>query len=150
MFEPLRREVVGKTVGFVLGSALFLTATFVGGLGLLSGELSDTGSRFPIYVLGMAAVFVGTVIAFTRKGADSVMAIVGSVGLTLVSFLLLTLAGEGLVYAVRNPYQVFQAQLLLYFLAAGLIATGLAYWLVAFWRELFDEPPPPPVDEDPE
>jgi high-affinity Fe2+/Pb2+ permease len=57
----------------------------------------------------------------------------------LGTFVAVTLGGEGLVYAVRNPQQVVASQFLLYFLAAGLIGTGLGYWGINHWQELVED-----------
>ncbi len=135
-----RREVAKRTVGFVLGSSLVLTASFVGVLGLSSGELTDSLSRLPFYSLGLAIVFVTAIFSLIRYDADGITAMVGAVGIAIVGFILVALTGEGVLYAVRFPGRVFGSQLLLYFLAAGLIGTGLGYWLVSFWRDLAAQP----------
>lgn len=126
---------VRQTILFVLASSLVLTVSFVGALGLLSGDLSNTQSRLPVYVLGAAVVFVGLMFGLIRYDADGVTAMFGSVGLSAIGFVLIGLSGEGLVYAVQYPGRVFGSQLLLYFLAAGLIGTGLGFWCVSYWRD---------------
>lgn len=126
---------VRQTILFVLVSSLVLTISFVGALGLLAGALSNTQSRLPVYVLGTALVFVGVMFGLIRYDADGVTAMFGTVGLSVVGFVLLGLSGEGIVYALRYPGRVFGSQLLLYFLAAGLIGTGLGYWVISYWRE---------------
>lgn len=125
---------------FVLVSSLVLTTSFVGGLGLLSGALADTQSRLPVYVLGMAVVFVASMFGLITYDADGVTAMFGAVGISLLGFVLLGLAGEGIVYAIRYPNRVFGSQLVIYFLAAGLIGTGLGYWVVSYWREFTAQP----------
>ena len=131
---PGRRFARG-TLLFVLGSSLVLTASFVGALGLVSGDLSNTQSRLPIYVLGMATVFVSLMFGLVKHDADGVTAMLGSVGVSLIGFVLIGLSGEGLTYAVLYPGRVFGSHLLVYFLAGGLIGTGLGYWVIAYWRE---------------
>ena len=66
--------------------------------------------------------------AFDPK--ELVLVLIAVVGLVLVGF-----AGEGVVYAVRDPEAVFGRQLIVYFVAAALICTGLGYWLLRHWRE---------------
>jgi len=129
-----------QTVLFVLVSSLVFTTSFVGGLGLLSGALVATQSRLPVYVLGMAIVFVAAMFGLITYDADGVTAMLGSVGISLLGFVLLGLTGEGIVYAIRYPDRVFGSQLVIYFLAAGLIGTGLGYWVVSYWREFTARP----------
>ncbi|MFD1589448.1 hypothetical protein ACFR9U_20930 [Halorientalis brevis] len=135
-----RREIARRTVGFVLGSSVVLTASFVGVLGLASGELTDSLSRLPFYSLGLAVVFVTAIVGLIRYDADGITAMLGAIGIAIVGFVLVALTGEGLLYALRFPGRVFGSQLLLYFFAAGLIGTGLGYWLLSFWREFASEP----------
>lgn len=142
MVSLWRREFARRTAGFVLGSSLVLTASFVGGLGLASGELTHITSRLPFYSLGMAAVFVTAIFGLIRYDADGITAMLGAVGIAIVGFVLIALTGEGVLYAIRFPGRVFGSQLLLYFLAAGLIGTGLGYWLLVFWRDLAAQPTP--------
>jgi hypothetical protein len=132
------REVFARIgVGVVL-STLALTASFVGLLALLTGEAVAVGSRLPLYVLAMAVAFVVVIVRSELRNRDGrvVLATAGSVSVgTLV---LVTLAGEGLVYAAREPDAVVASSLLFYFLAAGLIATGLGFWGARHWREFAD------------
>jgi len=133
------RGYAPRPVAFVFVSSILLTACFVGVLGLLSGDLTDTNSRLPIYFLGMAVVFVITMFGLIRYDADGLTAMLGTIGISLLGLLLVGLAGEGLIYGIQYPSRVFGSTLLLYFLAAGLIGTGLGYWLLAFWREFTAE-----------
>jgi hypothetical protein len=126
-------------VGGVVGiSTLILTATFIGVVALLSGGNGDLGARLPLYVLAMALGFVGVVVLSeqrygTRANGPSVLGTAGGVAFTV--FVVVSLAGEGLVFASNNPGDVVLSELFLYFLAAGLIGTGLGYWGVRHWRE---------------
>lgn len=140
MASVWERGYARRTVAFVFVSSILLTACFVGVLGLLSGELTDTNSRLPVYFLGMAVVFVVAMFGLIRYDADGVTAMVGSIGISILGLLLFGLAGEGLVYGIQYPGRVFGSTLLVYFLAAGLIGTGLGYWLLAFWREFTADP----------
>jgi len=144
MVSLWRREFARRTIGFILGSTLVLTASFVGVLGLSTGELVDIQSRLPLYILGMAAVFVTAMFGLVRYDADGITSMLGAIGISVVGCILISLTGEGIVYTIRFSDQVFGSQLLVYFLAAGLIGTGLGYWLLFFWR---DFTPEPTVDE---
>jgi hypothetical protein len=135
MASLLDREVAGRAVAFVAVSAVVLTAGFVGVLGVLSGDLTSWPSRLPIYVLGMALTFVVAIFSLIRVNVDSVTAIFGAVGTSLGGLVVIGFAGEGVVYAVTYSGRVFGSQLLVYFLAAGLIGTGLGYWVLSYWRQ---------------
>ena len=104
----------------------------------LSLQLSDFGTRSLVTHSLMAVGFVGVgVLSEQRYGqrADgrSILATAG--GVALVVFVVVSLAGEGLVFASDNPGEVVLSELFLYFLAAGLIGTGLGYWGLRHWRE---------------
>lgn len=140
----LEREYVVRVGAAVGGCTLALTASFVGLMAVVTGNAVGLTARFPFYVLGMAAAFVGSVLVLDDRTADGVSVIGATLGVSTTSFLVLGLAGEGLAYAARHPGRVFASQLLVYFLAAGLVATGLGYWGLRHWREFVasgaDEP----------
>ncbi|WP_136715856.1 hypothetical protein [Halorientalis salina] len=129
-------EALGRAGALVAICTLVLTASFVGLVALLSGQAPGVSGRLPLYVLGMATAFVGTILLFEAQGIDgrTIIATAGSVALG--TFIFLTLGGEGIVHVVRNPGQVVASQLLFYFLAAGMIGTGLGYWGIQHWHEL--------------
>lgn len=135
----------GETVltigGLIVGSTAILTAAFVGILGLVTGDVADIGARLPFYAVLGGLLFVGSVIALTRAGSPAHTVVIGSTGITFVGFTFILLDGEGVLYAFENPDTVFSSQLVWYLCTAGLIATGLAYWLVNYWRELFGDSP---------
>jgi hypothetical protein len=129
---------IARVGGVVVVSTLILTATFIGVVALLSGGNGDIGTRLPLYVLTMAVGFVGVVILSEqrygkRANGRSILGTAGGVALTV--FVVVSLAGEGLVFAGNNPGDVVLSELFLYFLAAGLIGTGLGYWGLRHWRE---------------
>lgn len=130
------KEALGRAGALVAVCTLVLTASFVGLVALLSGQAPGVSDRLPLYVLGMATAFVGTILLFEAQGIEgkTIMATAGSVALG--TFIFLTLGGEGVVHIVRNPGQVVASQLLFYFLAAGMIGTGLGYWGIQHWQEL--------------
>jgi len=126
----LDAESLGRAGALVACCTLALTASFVGLVALLSGQAPGVTDRLPVYVLGAATAFVGTILLFEVQGHDgrTVIATAGSVA--IAAALVLTLGGEGVIHAIRHPEQVVASQLLFYFLAAAMIATGLGYWAV--------------------
>jgi hypothetical protein len=132
------RERIARLVGVVAVSTLVLTATFIGVVALLSGGNEEVGTRLPFYVLAMAVGFVGVVVLSEQRygeRADGRSILATASGVALVVFVLVSLAGEGMVFASDNPSEVVLSELFLYFLAAGLIGTGLGYWGLRHWRE---------------
>lgn len=132
--SPDRDVFVRIGVGVVL-STLALTASFVGLLALLTGEAADLGARLPLYVLVMAVVFVAAIVFSELRARDGRVVLLSAGAVAIGSLVLVTLAGEGIVYAAREPDAVIASTLVFYFLAAGLIATGLGYWGARHWRE---------------
>ena len=125
-----------RAAGVILAFTVLLTAGFVGVLRLIQVGTEGTGTRLPLYTLVMAAAFVASIYAFARYGADARTVLFSATGFGVAAFVLVGLAVEGVVYAVTSPGVVFGSQILVYFLAAGLIGTGIGYWLVAYWRDL--------------
>lgn len=132
-------EAVGRAGALVAVCTLVLTASFVGLVAIVSGQVADISLRLPAYVLAMAAAFVGTIVLLEAQQYDGPTIIVSAGTVALGTFATVTLGGEGVVYAVRNPEQVVASQFLLYFLAAGLIGTGLGYWGIKHWQELMND-----------
>ena len=129
-------ESLGRAGALVAGCTLVLTASFLGLVALVSGEAVGLSDRLPVYVLGMATAFVGSVLVAETRGLDG-RGVIGAAGATaLGTFVVLTLGGEGVLHAVRNPEALLTSQLLFYFLAAGMIATGFGYWAINHWQEL--------------
>lgn len=120
----------------IAGATVFLTAAFVGVLALLTGVTSGISNRLSLYVLIAGVVFVTSIVTFSRRGLDGGTVLLGTIGLSLVSGLLVLLAGEGLRYAIVQPSEVFQWHILAYFSAAGLVVIGLTYWTLQYWRDV--------------
>lgn len=116
------------------GCTLLLTASFVGVLALVEGA-TDVRGRLPAYVLALAVAFSVTVFLAEQRHGDGRAIIATAAGVGLVAFFGSMLAVEGLVYAVANPYDVFDTSRLPYLLAAGLLGTGVGYWALNHWRE---------------
>lgn len=136
MPSPFRREVAGRAIGIIAVSTLLLTASFVGVQSLFQGNFSGTDGRLPFYVLVMAATFVASVVSLTRQRADWLTSILGAVGIATLCFVLVALAGEGIFYVLENPGEALNSNQLVYFLAAGLMGTGLGFWLLSYWRDI--------------
>ncbi|QKY18938.1 hypothetical protein B4589_000585 [Halolamina sp. CBA1230] len=120
---------LGRVLALVVASTLALTASFVGIVALVRGEVRGMGGRLPIYAATTALVFVGGVVGFEPRyrGTRSL----SSATVVAVAALLVTgLGSEGLVYAWDHPADVFEIQLLGYLLSAALMGTGVGYWSV--------------------
>jgi hypothetical protein len=141
---------VGRRTRAVLAvgaSTVVLTACFVGVLALVSGEITGFGDRLPLYAVAMGAAFVAALLRTERRYGpdapgdteggrfDGAAILTTAVGVAVAAVLVVSLAGEGVVYAMSSPEAVVTSTLFLYFVAAGLIATGLGYWGVRHWRE---------------
>lgn len=131
---------LGRIVVLVGGCTLVLTASFVGVLALVDG-VREMGSRLPAYVVAMAVAFVATVVVAEHHTTDGRDIITQAAAVALAMFVVALLGGEGVVYALGAPDRVLASQLLLYFLSAGLIGTGLGYWGMRHWRELLASGP---------
>lgn len=129
------REFAARAGGVVVASTVLLTASFVGVVAFLTGETAGVGGRLPFYVLAMAVAFAGTIFALDDANADGGRVITATGGVAVASFVLVTLGVEGVVFAVRYPGRVLASNLVVYFAAAGLICTGLAFWALRHWRE---------------
>ncbi|MEF8830435.1 MAG: hypothetical protein V5A23_02725 [Halobacteriales archaeon] len=124
---------LGAVVG---GSTLALTMGFFGIIALASGEVGGALGRLPLYVFALAATFVGSLVAFeeARMGPETMLK--AAVGAAAGNFILVGLASEGLVYVVRYPGSVVSSQLFVYVLSAGMIATGLGFWVANHYDEV--------------
>lgn len=119
----------------IVACTILLTGSFVGLLAAISGVLQDTWvSRVPWYLVVGAAVFVGTIILLEINDADGRTIIVTAGVFGTLAFLLVSLGIEGYIYTYHNPDQILQ-RLILYFVAASLVATGVGYWGLRHWRE---------------
>lgn len=122
-------------VGVIAGSTLALTAAFVGVVALLNGNAAGVGDRFPFYLLAGAVAFVASLLLVDDDEVAGQMVIVVTLVIAVTTLVVAGLAAEGVRYAVVAPGEVFADRLVVYFLAAGLICTGLTYWGLNHWRE---------------
>ncbi|MFW6003617.1 MAG: hypothetical protein ACOCPT_04275 [Halanaeroarchaeum sp.] len=126
---------VGRAVVPIIGSTILLTASFLGILALLTSQADGFADRFPFYVLLMAIGFVAALFLLERPNLEGTQILVATLGLTVTIFAVVTLAGEGLTYAMAHPDEVLVSNLIIYLVAAALIGSGLAFWSVRHWRE---------------
>lgn len=135
MLEEVRERYFVRTGALAGASTFVITASFIGILALMETELSRIGSRTPWYLVFGALVFMATVVFLERNDVIGRVIIGTAIALAVVSFTLSLLTVEGIIYTVNNPEEVFVSQLVLYFLAAGLVGTGFGYWAIKHWRE---------------
>lgn len=114
---------------------LLLTASFIGFLAAISGQLGDVEARAPWYLIGAALTFVGTIVLLEVNDVSGRTIIVTAVVVAVAAFGLLALGVEGFIFAVHNPGAESLPRLVLYFFSAALVATGLGYWGLKHWRE---------------
>lgn len=119
----------------IVACTLLLTASFIGILSLISGEVAGVGDRIPWYLVVSAIGFVTAIVILEGHGASGQEIIATAIIVSVVLFILFALSVEGMIYATRFPEEVFVSQLVVYFLAAGLIGAGLGYWSLQHWRE---------------
>ena len=121
---------------FLAVSTLALTASFLGVVALLTGGVTGLERRLPVYVLAMAVAFVAAIVVLETEYVDGTRILKVAGGGGVATLVLVTLGGEGVAYVVQRPNQVLSSQLLFYILAAGLIGTGLGYWVINHWGDV--------------
>lgn len=131
----MERAFVRRVVALVVAATVVLTAAFVGVVALVKGLAHGVGGRVPFYVLGGAVVFVATLFLLENPMEGGLPILTSTVAVSAVGFALIALGGEGVVYAITYPHQVFGSSLVVYFLAAALVCTGTVYWGLNHWRE---------------
>jgi hypothetical protein len=134
--QRLQRASLARAGGLIAVCTLLLTADFVGLVALLTGQATGIAGRLPVYVLGMAVAFVGSLLLFETREPDGETVLKLAAGVAFGSFVVAVLGGEGVVFALTYPGQVVASHVLPYLLAAGMIATGLGYWGLNHWQEL--------------
>lgn len=133
--ESIDTGTVARAIVPIAGSTVLLTAAFLGVLAVLTNQVSGFTDRFPLYVLLMAIGFVAALFLLERPNLEGTQILVATLGLTVTLFVIVTLAGEGINFAMNNPEEVFVTNLIIYLVAAALIGSGLAFWSVRHWRE---------------
>lgn len=139
--DPQRGQFYAR-ISLVMGvCTLVLTFSFIGILALLAGEVDAPGSRIPWYLVLSALAFVATIVLLEAAGTPGREIIVTATVVAVWAFLILALSVEGIIFTISNPQDVFVSQLVVYFLAAALLATGIAYWALLHWREFTGRAP---------
>lgn len=126
---------LARVGALVIVSALVLTASFVGLFAFASGQTGQVGSRVPYYLLVMATAFVTTILLLENHRDDGRLILMTTVIVATITFVVVVLATEGIIFAIEYPNQVFSSQIVLYLLAASLVGTGLGFWGLRHWRE---------------
>lgn len=122
----------------IAACTVVLTASFLGVVAIMSRSVEGVQSRVPWYLLIGAVVFVAFIVILEQYGATGREIILTATVSGVVGLALGALAVEGVIFTVRYPGEVFVSRLVVYFLAAGLIGTGVAYWALRHWREFTD------------
>ncbi|MFW6153285.1 MAG: hypothetical protein ACOC42_02885 [Halobacteriota archaeon] len=133
--RPDGRDYLVRTTLLVAIFTLVLTTNFIGIMAMVTDRAGGAPGRLPIYVFGAAVVFIAAIILLEMSNYDGRSVLTASITACVFGFVLIFLGGEGLVFAWHHPAEVFTPQLLLYFLAAAVIGTGLGYWGLRHWRE---------------
>lgn len=126
----------------VLACTLVLTAMFVGVLSVSTGGMAGISERLPFYVLAMGVIFVAAIVGLDGEIREPLAVLRMAVAAGGFGFAGILLSGEGVTYMANNSGQLLTSQLLFYFVAAGLVGTGLAYWAIQNWRDVVDRREP--------
>lgn len=135
MTDPDPRTYYKRGALIMGSSTLILTFSFIGFLAFISGELAGVSDRVAWYITIAALVFAAIILLLERKESSGRTIIVSALVSSVVSFVVLSLAIEGLLFAVNHPEAVITSKLVLYMFAAGLFGTGITYWGINHWRE---------------
>jgi hypothetical protein len=130
------RAMLARTGALVGVCTAVLTAAFVGVVALASGRATGVGSRLQFYILAGAVVFVGSLLVLEESKYEGTTVILGAVGSGIAGLVIVGLGSEGVRYALARPDTVLSSSLLVYLVAAALVASGLGYWSVRNWRLL--------------
>lgn len=129
-------ERAGPLVAGIATCTALLTAAFVGVVGLASGSSGGVVARLPLYVLASSVAFVGTLLVVDHVRTDGLTVLGRAVAAGVVTFVLVALGAEGVVYALTSPESVVASHLFAYLFSAAIIASGLGYWGLHNWREV--------------
>lgn len=131
-----KRTYAVRTSLLVVAFTVILTTNFVGAMALLTEESLTITDRLPFYVLLAAIVFVATILILELAGNyDGRIVISTAITAGVLGFIFIFFGGEGIRHILLNPGEILTSHLLVYFLAAATIATGLGYWGLRHWRE---------------
>lgn len=124
-----------RTSLLVAAFTIILTTNFVGLMGLVTEQPGAATDRAPFYFLGAAVIFVAAILLLETAGYDGRTVLSASVTAAVLGFVFVGLGIEGLIFAWEHPDEIITSQLLVYFLSAAVIATGIGYWALRHWRE---------------
>ncbi|MFC3958118.1 hypothetical protein [Halovivax cerinus] len=128
--------LASRAVLTVASSTVLLTLAFVGVAVVVEGQIvGDVSTRLPVYVLVFALGFIVSLLKLDNRNRDGMQILIATAGIGTVAALLVGLATEGAVYLVDSPEALLHRGLIVVFLAAGIICTGLGIWGVRHWRE---------------
>jgi hypothetical protein len=116
-------------------ATVFLTASFVGVVGFISGDIRGFGGRVPWYIVAAAVTFVASVVLLEEQGAAGRPIMITAAFFTMLIFAVALLGTEGLIHILTNPELIVASDVILYFLSAALFAVGVGYWAFNHWRE---------------
>lgn len=133
--QDVRDRLLTRAIVSVVGFTVVLTAAFVGLVAHLSADVAGFGGRIPFYVLVMAVAFLLALWQLDEADRDGITVLVAVTGIAVVAGVLGGLAVEGFRYIVLSPSAVLNSSLLVYFLSAAIICTGLGSWGLRHWRE---------------
>lgn len=134
-WHRVTRNLPSRFVGAISLVTILLTAGLIGVVGLLSGGVTGLGGRIPYYVLATAIAFLVSLIKLDDESLEGTSILIATSGLSIASGVLFGLAVEGIRYGVLFPGRLVASHLIVYFLSAALICTGLGMWSVHHWRE---------------
>lgn len=130
------RARLGRLAAVVGLSTIALTASFVGLVALVTGSVSGTLSRAPLYLLVTATVFVAGVVLFEESRHEGRRALVAATLVAAVTLFVVGFGGEGVVYVLTAPEEAIRSQLFGYVVSAALIGTGIGYWAWRNWERI--------------
>lgn len=137
----LSRRKVTRLAGTIFVSTCILTLDFLGVLSLLESGGEGFGSRLPFYLLSAAVFFVSSLFYLEGRFSRGAYILLSAVGFGGIGFFAVALAIEGVRFGITSPEKVLTESLIIYFLTAGLICTGLGYWVIQHWREFLSPTP---------
>lgn len=134
-----RRNLLKGSV-LVITSTLAVTVAFVGLLAMITARAEGFSGRFPFYIVASSVAFTVLVIVLERNLAEGSKILMTAVVLSVILGIVFALDIEGIFFASKYPGELVASQLILYFIAAGCLCTGLVYWSVHHWREFVNPP----------
>lgn len=135
------QKVILRIGALIAAFTVLLWSAFIGLVGVAAGDVTGFEDRVPWYIVLAAVAFVATIVLLELNDADGKTIIVSAFVVGVFSLILTFLGFEGFRHLVANPRLLFDSQLVLYFFAAALVATGLGYWGLRHWREFTAEQP---------